>query len=136
MIMQKERVINFGLHLTLDGYGGSFEKLNDRELVLKCLNELPEKINMHKLAPPVVYFAKGGNPKDSGGWSGIVVIEESHISCHTFPHRNFVSIDVYTCSDVLDKDFITKYFTEIFELKDLEINFLHRGTRFPAHDLA
>jgi S-adenosylmethionine/arginine decarboxylase-like enzyme len=45
------------------------------------LNDLPEKLKMKKLAEPEVYFAAGDpNTKDLGGWSGFVVIAESHIS--------------------------------------------------------
>jgi len=76
--------MHFGEHLTIDGYGGSFEKLNDKELVLKCLNELPEKIGMKKFAEPSVYRALPNGKEDPGGWSGFVVIQESHISIHTF----------------------------------------------------
>jgi len=127
--------MNFGVHLTIDGYGGDREKLNDKELVLHCLNDLPSKMGMHQLAKPEVYFAKGNNLKDPGGWSGFVVIEESHISIHTFPGRKFVSADVYTCKSELDQDFVTQYLTEIFALKDLETNFIKRGTRYPENNL-
>ena len=137
--MSKDQIspgtINFGLHLTLDGYGGDPEKLNDGDLVYKCLNELPEKVSMHKIFGPEVLEYKGGNPKDSGGYSGFVMIAESHISCHTFPLRKFVSIDVYTCNNDMDKDFIVDYFQKAFELEDTEVNFIKRGTRFPAQDI-
>lgn len=127
--------ISFGEHLTLDGYEGSFEKLNDREAVLKCLNELPEMLEMMKLGGPCVYFAPTTDGKDCGGWSGFVVIAESHISIHTFPKRGFVSIDAYSCRAGMDVDFITRYFMEKFDLKDVETNFIQRGTRYPVADI-
>ena len=49
--MAKHRC-NFGEHLTIDGYRGSLEKLNDKALVLKCLNELAELLKMKKLIEP------------------------------------------------------------------------------------
>lgn len=128
--------MHFGEHLTIDGYGGSYEKLNDKELVLDCLHELPEKLDMHKLAEPEVYFAQGNDEKDPGGWSGFVVIAESHISIHTFPARGFVSIDAYTCKNGMDNGFIEKYFREKFELKDAETNFIRRGTKYPEQNIA
>jgi S-adenosylmethionine decarboxylase len=129
------QTINFGVHLTLDGYGGDPEKLNDKELVLKCLNELPEQLGMHKIFGPEVVSCDALNPKDSGGHSGFVMIAESHISCHTFPFRKFVSIDVYTCKSEMNKDFVVNYFTKAFDLTDVEVNFIRRGTRYPAQDL-
>lgn len=121
----------FGEHLMLDGYGGVPERLNDRALVLFCLNELPVRLDMKKLSEPEVYWAKGNGGKDPGGWSGFVVIQESHISIHTFPGRKFVSVDVYTCKNGMDRVFIEDFFREQFLLTDAEIQFVKRGTRYP-----
>ena len=127
--------MHFGEHLTIDGYGGNFEKLNNKELVLECLSKLPEKLDMQKIAEPVVYFAKENDKKDPGGWSGFVVIAESHISIHTFPKRGFVSADVYTCKNGLDTEFVINYFKGIFALQDVEQNFIKRGTHYPKDNI-
>ena len=127
--------MNFGEHLTIDGYGGSFDKLNNKNLVMQCLDELPTLLKMKKLAKPQIFFAKGNNKKDPGGWSGYVIIEESHISIHTFPARGFVSADVYTCRNGLDKDFVISYLKEKFELEDMETNFIKRGTKYPNNNI-
>jgi S-adenosylmethionine decarboxylase len=128
--------INFGEHLTIDGYGGDKDKLNDKQAVMDCLDKLPELLGMHKLSKPEIYWAESNGDKDPGGWSGFVVIAESHIAVHTFPGRAFVSADVYTCKNGMDCDFIVKYFTEKFALKDIEKNFIKRGTRYPANNIA
>lgn len=127
--------MHFGEHITVDGYQGNFEKLNDKDLVLNTLKVLPNKLGMHILAGPEVYFAKGNDKKDPGGWSGFVVIEESHISIHTFPARGFISADVYTCQNGLDTEFIKSFFIETFELHDIETNYIKRGTRFPNSNI-
>jgi len=134
-LLEKMETINFGEHLTLDGYGGNFEKLNDKETVLECLDKLPELLGMHKLSKPEVYFSEGNDIKDPGGWTGVVTIAESHIAVHTFSRRGFVSADVYTCKNGMDCDFITNYFKDKFELKDVETNFIKRGTRYPAENM-
>lgn len=127
--------MHFGEHLTIDGYGGEKNKLNDEHLVLQCLQELPGKIGMKILGEPHVYFAPGNDNKDPGGWSGFVIIMESHISVHTFPDRGFVSIDVYSCKNGMNTDFISDYFSQTFGLKDLEKNFIKRGTRYPDKNI-
>jgi S-adenosylmethionine decarboxylase len=127
--------VNFGEHFTLDGYGGNSELLNDEKLVFNCLNELPTLMGMHKLSNPQVFSAPDNHIKDPGGWSGFVVIMESHISIHTFPKRGFVSADVYTCRDNLDTNFISEYFKKVFQLSDLETNFIKRGTRYPDRNI-
>ncbi|MFA4817548.1 MAG: adenosylmethionine decarboxylase [Parcubacteria group bacterium] len=129
-------VCNFGEHLTIDGYGGNPVKLNDRETVLKFLEDLPEKTGMHKIIEPVIKEFAGNNIKDPGGYSGFVMIAESHISVHTFPNRKFVSIDVYTCKNGMQTEFICNYTKELFGLAELEINFIKRGTKYPMKNLA
>ena len=126
---------HFGEHVTIDGYGGDKGALDDKDLVLKCLQELPAVLGMHVLARPEVYFAPANDGKDPGGWTGFVVIAESHISIHTFPARQFVSIDVYTCKNGMDAEFIKDYFREAFKLSELEVNFLKRGTRYPEENI-
>ncbi len=133
--INKKSGLHFGEHLTIDGYGGDELKLNNSNLVKFALNDLVNKIEMNKLCEPQVFFAEGNGKKDSGGWSGYVVIQESHISIHTFPKRGFVSIDVYTCKEGLQKDLIVKYFIDLFTLKDIETNFIIRGTRYPVQDI-
>jgi S-adenosylmethionine decarboxylase len=131
-LFKNKNICNFGEHFTLDGYGGNFKKLNDKKLVLKCLEELPKKIGMNILGKPQVYKADDNNIKDSGGWSGFVVVMESHISIHTFPHRQFASVDVYTCKEGMDRKFIADYFVKKFLLKDVETHFIRRGTKYPV----
>jgi S-adenosylmethionine decarboxylase len=128
-------VAGFGVHLTLDGYGGSREKLADYAHVLACLGDLPERLGMHKIAEPLLVELGEHSVKDPGGVSGFVMIAESHISIHTFPLRGFVSADVYTCQNQLDAEQICQYFVEAFDLQDLETHFVKRGTRYPQHNI-
>ncbi|NQV88007.1 MAG: adenosylmethionine decarboxylase [Parcubacteria group bacterium] len=126
---------HFGEHITLDGYGGNEGLLDDKQLVRKCLEELPGLLGMKKLSDPEVYRAEDNGKKDPGGYTGVVIIDESHISIHTFPKRGFVSIDVYTCKNGLDKDFITNYFKQKFDLQEVETNFIKRGLKYPPKNI-
>lgn len=130
------RGAHFGEHFMIDAYRGSHEKLLDRERVQRCLSELPARLGMQKLAEPMVYWAEPNGIKDPGGWSGVVVIVESHISVHTFPGRSFASIDVYTCRSGLPTSEVEAYFREVFDFEELETNFVLRGTKYPTADYA
>lgn len=127
--------MHFGEHVTLDGYGGDKEKLNDKDFVLSCLVDLPGLLDMKRLSEPEIYFAPGNGGKDPGGWSGFVVIEESHISLHTFPARGFISADVYTCKNGMNVSYIEKYFKDKFSLQDIELHFIKRGTKYPVNNV-
>lgn len=126
---------HFGEHVTVDGYGGDPERLNDREAVYSALMEICDSLHMRPLMKPLIISAPDNHIKDPGGWSGFVLIAESHISIHTFPKRRFLSADVYTCQNGIDVEFVTTYFKKKFKLEDIEQHFIKRGTRYPAKNL-
>jgi S-adenosylmethionine decarboxylase len=128
-------VTHFGEHVTYDGYGADPARLDDRSAVVAALLDLVDLVGMKILAGPEVYFAPGSGNKDPGGWTGMVILHESHVSLHTFPARGFLSADVYTCQNGLDAVAIEAFFTRRFEALGAEVNLLQRGTRYPAHDL-
>ena len=126
---------HFGEHITIDGYGGSPKLLDSEKVVHSALTELCDAIRMHPLAKPQIVSAPDNHIKDPGGWSGFVVIAESHISIHTFPKRRFLSADVYTCQNGIDMDFVVDFFKKKFRLKEVETNFIKRGLKYPARNL-
>jgi S-adenosylmethionine decarboxylase len=127
--------MQFGEHITIDGYGGEQELLNNKETVSFVLSDLSKKLGMKILSEPMVILAPGNEINDPGEWSGFVIIAESHISLHTFPKRRFISADVYSCKKGMNIQKIVDYFTETFNLSDVETNFIKRGTRYPSGNL-
>ena len=119
----------FGLHLTLDGYGCQKEKLADKKLVRRVLLTLPSQLQMQIISKPQVLWYSGLIPQDCGV-SGIIMIAESHISIHTFSQKEFLTADVYSCK-VFDTDKTIEFFKKIFKPKELEINIIKRGLKFP-----
>ena len=129
--------LQFGYHLMLDLYGCDINALSSMEKCYYTLDMLPSILKMNKLTPPYIVSAssneeKGG--KDPGGYTGFVIIAESHISLHTFVKRGFVSIDVYSCLE-FDKSSAIDFLKEIFKPKDIEENFVKRGTRYPSENI-
>lgn len=126
--------IPFGLHLMIDMYNCAPEVLNDKELVKDILEKLPKKLGMKILVEPVVVFAQPNGIKDPGGWSGFVMIQESHISIHTFIKRRFVTIDAYSCKD-FDAQKCLDEFKKMFETDDVEYSIQTRGVKYPSEDI-
>jgi len=119
---------NYGLHLTVDGYNGSPDKLADVNRMYQFLNELPALIGMHKVGfPHIIQFTE----KDIAGISGFQFIMESHISMHTYSNRGFLSFDLYSCNK-FDTDLVQKELQKIYDVSDLEVNVVVRGTCFPC----
>lgn len=126
---------HFGEHLTYDGYGGDPVALDHRTTVAQALADLVASLGMTILGGPEVYRAADNGKKDPGGWTGMVVLQESHISIHTFPARGFVSADVYTCKNGLDTGAVREYLRRVFGCTDEEFHLIKRGTRYPAKDI-
>ena len=128
-------VMQFGVHLMLDGYDASKALLADERALCQLLDRLPVELGMHPIAAPLVVAVGPMNAKDPGGLSGFVMIAESHISFHTLPSRGFVSIDVYTCQNDLDVPRVTARLTDAFGIHDADVHVEKRGLRYPARDL-
>lgn len=119
----------FGPHLILEAYGCSKANLADLTKISEVLDAYPEKLNMTKIMPPYVFRYSGAVPED-WGVSGVVLIAESHISIHTFPDKEFVTLDIFSCKD-FDVDAAVEYFNSIFEPTDYDKQLLLRGREFP-----
>ncbi len=126
------KIRNYGLHLTLDGYGANSDKLNDIALLFETLNTLPAKIGMNKIGFPQIAQFKD---KEIFGISGIMMIVESHISIHTYPKKKFISADVYSCKN-FNYQVVVKHLKKIYRIKKLEINVIDRGKNFPVNNFS
>ena len=119
----------FGQHLMVDGYGGNSTKMEDMELIYNFLDTYPEKMEMTKIMPPYVFKYIGKKPED-WGLSGVVLIAESHISIHTFPLKQYLSLDIFSCK-TFDSENAILFVKDMFGLTKTEIKLLNRGSEFP-----
>jgi S-adenosylmethionine decarboxylase len=137
MPKMERNTIKFGEHLIFDAYGCPLNKLNNQELCYEILRKIIELTGMRQLCDPVVVPADSNETlggKDPGGFSGFVMIQESHISIHTFAKRGFVTIDLYSCKP-FEADEVIKYLNEVFEAKDSDVLKLERGLKYPLDNI-
>jgi S-adenosylmethionine decarboxylase len=125
----KKPEYGFGMHLMLDGYGCNRERLEDISLIYNFLSEYPAQIGMTKIMPPYVFRYDAENPED-WGISGFVLIAESHISIHTFPEKNYLSLDIFSCKN-FDSEQAISYVSNLFATQKSEVKLLDRGLEFP-----
>jgi S-adenosylmethionine decarboxylase len=119
----------FGVHLMVDGYGCDRAGLEDMKLIYEFLDEYPTKMDMTKIMPPYVFRYNGAVPED-WGVSGFVLIAESHISVHTFPEKQYLSIDMFSCKP-FDTEVAVETIKEYFKIQKYEMKVLDRGQEFP-----
>ena len=113
------------MHLLIDGYGADPELLADQQLIAEFLDEFPSQIGMTKISSPQVHNYVGAVPED-WGVSGFVIIAESHISIHTFPDRQYVNIDIFSCKEFDDQSTLDKLQTK-FNLTNVRSWSVRRG---------
>ena len=120
------------MHLIIDGYGGDISKMWDMETVRSFLTEYPDNLGMTRITDPNVIEYNGPN-HDDAGVSGFVIIAESHISIHTFPRRNYVNIDIFSCKAFDDVQALEDA-KKLFELSDVKSLVLDRGLEWLDSD--
>ena len=113
------------MHLLIDGYGGDSKKLWNVDLIRSFLSEYPASLGMTPLCEPQVLRYEAPKVEDSGV-SGFVIIAESHISIHTFPNRDYVNIDVFSCRS-FDDGRALQDVKDLFSLERVETWILDRG---------
>ena len=75
------------------------------------------------------------------GISGVIVIQESHLTIHTWPEYGFASIDIYTCGSKVNPWRAYNYLVKNFKAKNVTALEMKRGVltltgRGSARDLA
>ena len=129
--------VKFGEHLIFDAYGCDPKKLGDPELCIKIMKDLCRIGEMKQLIEPVLVDARSNEVlggKDPGGYSGFLIIQESHISIHTFIKRGFVTIDVYSCKP-FKTDEMVQYLKDAMGSQDEQVIKLERGLKYPAENI-
>lgn len=79
-----------GRHLLVEYLGCSPEALNDIERIQKLMEAAARAGGM----TIVTSVFKAFQPQ---GVTGVVVLEESHLSIHTWPEKGYAAVDCYTC---------------------------------------
>jgi S-adenosylmethionine decarboxylase len=101
-------------------YDCDAELINDARGVEDTLVEAV-RISGAKIVQSVVHQF---NPH---GISGVVVIEESHFSVHTWPEYGYCALDIFTCGDEIDYYSALQYLKEEFQAKNLSVTEMKRG---------
>ncbi len=113
------------MHLVIDGYGGNIDKMWDEDLVRNFLYDYPESLDMTRITEPNVLRYDAPKSEDSGV-SGFVIIAESHISIHTFPRKDYINIDIFSCQ-AFNHEQALEDVKETFGLTEVKTWLLERG---------
>jgi len=82
----------FGRHLLVEYYDCDEKVLDDLERIEELLVDAAKEAKATVVRSTFHRFAPQGV-------SGVIVIEESHLSIHTWPEHGYAAVDFYTCGD-------------------------------------
>ena len=85
-----------GNHYLLNLYGCSFISLNDEHFLIDLMENAAEASG----ASVVRTIYKKFIPQ---GVTVLSLLEESHISIHTWPEKGEAAVDIFTCGDAMPK---------------------------------
>ncbi len=107
-----------GRHLLIEFWGCKApESMKKWEEILwqaaKAAKSAPLKISMQKFEPQ--------------GITGVVILEESHIAIHTWPEKEYVAIDIFTCGEHTDPQAGMEYLAKELSPKKIDSQFVVRG---------
>ena len=123
----------FGFQLLLDLYDCEDDVCDDLNLCYKFLDEIVDKLNMEKQAPPSIFRSDDEKYPDKAGLSGWVPLIESSVVIHTLSNRDFISIDIYTCG-YFDPKEARKFCKSWFGPKKIDSHFIERGKDYYKTD--
>lgn len=89
-----------GLHVMGDLYDVQCEQrfLVDSDLLTEHCLRLVQEAGLSTVGHYFHQFEGAGGENGMGGVTGMIVLAESHMSIHTWPEKNYVTVDVYVCS--------------------------------------
>ncbi|ACO03754.1 MAG TPA: S-adenosylmethionine decarboxylase [Persephonella sp.] len=114
-----------GLHILADLYGVEFDKIDHVEDVRELLEGAVKYAGLSKLSSHFHQFYPHGA-------TGVILLEESHISIHTWPEHGYAAIDVYTCGGKEKTFKAMEYILKVLKPKRIDEKVAERGT-VPVH---
>lgn len=107
--------IRTGTHIVIKCYECPLEKIEDTNFIHKFLGDLSEKLGIASIMPPYVFKCE---EQDIGsrGISGMVLLNNAHVTVHTFPDSCGCFVDIFSAAGLgfesgLLVSFVLDYFT-------------------------
>ena len=84
-----------GRHLIADMTGLSPALLRDGDRIMRVLNEALAQAGFHSIKSVEHHFVERG-----AGFTGMVLLAESHAAVHTYPEREYLALDIFACGSI------------------------------------
>lgn len=99
--------VEVGKHLILEVFTRDSSVLINAD---SCQIVMRNVLNSHNVTIITDFWHSFG---DRCGYTGVIILAESHFSIHTWPEKNYASIDLFLCGDDFDEERITEIAVDI-----------------------
>jgi S-adenosylmethionine decarboxylase len=81
-----------GTEQVVDAFECQPDLLRNQQRMASLFAAIINGLDLHPVLPPVWHAFPA-----PGGLTGIAILAESHLACHTFPERGFATFNLYCC---------------------------------------
>jgi S-adenosylmethionine decarboxylase len=81
-----------GTEWLVDAHGCEANQLRSQEALAALFDRIVQELGLRTAGEPLWHVFPG-----PGGVTGMLLLTESHLACHTFPERGFASFNLYCC---------------------------------------
>jgi S-adenosylmethionine decarboxylase len=81
-----------GTESLVDAYGCSAAALRSVDVLNDVFARVVHELDLHPVATATWHVFPG-----AGGVTGMLMLSESHLACHTFPETGLATFDLYCC---------------------------------------
>jgi S-adenosylmethionine decarboxylase len=111
--------LNIGYHYIWDVHGCEESKISYEAFVSNLLYEIVGLLELSEVKSAFKQF----QPK---GVTGFILLEESHISIHTWPEHKFAAIDLFSCKPI-DTSSLEAYLLQSLNATHITESSIKRG---------
>jgi len=110
-----------GTEWVVDALGCDPARLRDRALLQSLFDRLVRELVLLPTAAPIWHCFPG-----PGGITGLLLLSESHLACHTFPERGFAAFNLYCCRPRSEWPWAVRL-SEMLGAREVDVRVLRRG---------
>ena len=107
----------------VDAHGCDPKTLRSPEALQAVFNRVLRELGLSAAGDPVWHVFPG-----EGGVTGLLLLTESHLACHTFPERGFAAFNLYCCRPRAEWPWRERL-REALGATDVQVTTLVRGMR-------